>query len=209
MFSKATISGFLSILVLLAGSISNAMNAEEKVLFDFVKNTAEQTDPQIVDSLKTAIGEIATTEEPGFKKMSKQEFQTIFLTCAIGDVGLGVKGSYGACVSSNGQVYTLEIIGGGLAIGAKASLVMGFAKSSDGSVEGDYGQLGVGAAAKNIAAMFANRSRAAGVGFSLIYAYSDEKRDPESDRYLALAGPAFGLMVDLSYSIFRLKLKKD
>ena len=136
--------------------------------------------------------------------MSEQEIPTIFLTCAIGDVGFLFKGSLGACVSSRGQVYTLGAIGGGLTAGAKASLVMGFVKSSDGSVRGQYGQVGVGAAAKNIAAMLA-KGGTAGVGFNVIYAFSDKSQDANSDRTLMLAGPAIGLMADLSFSILTLK----
>ncbi len=205
MISKALISGVLSALILIVGNNSYAMTSDEKQLFDFVKNTAEQTDPQIVEALKAAVSAGAKIEEPGFKKMSEQEIPTIFLTCAIGDVGLLLKGALGACVSSRGQVYTLAGIGGGLTAGAKASIVMGFVKSRDGSVRGNYGQLTAGAAAKSIAAMIASAgSPTAGLGFNVIYASSREE-EKSADRTLILVGPAIGLMFDLS--IINLSLK--
>jgi hypothetical protein len=206
MISKATVSGILSVLFMVVGSVSNAMTPEEKVQFDFVKNTAEQTDPQVVESLKAAVSAGATIDEPGFHKMSEQEIPTIFMTCAIGDAGLLFKGSLGACVSSSGQVYAIGGIGVGVTAGAKASLLMGFVKSSDGSVRGDYSaQIGVGAAAKSIAALLAKSGvTTAGLGFNVIYGYS-LRIDTNSDRTLVLAGPAFGLMADLSYSSLTLK----
>lgn len=189
---------YLPILLLISLSlpcISFALTEAEQAQINFIKTTIAETDKATLEALNESLQMIESAKTVRMQKMSHGRIVTrTRLYCVMGSAANGVKGAIAGCVDEKGKLYTLMGGGVGVAVGAKASLLVGYVDSTGDDIRGTYGGMGFAASgieSKLLQTLLKIRS---GWGLEWIYLpYAD--RSPDDG--LMLIGPSIGLMAEL------------
>jgi hypothetical protein len=193
----------MTLMFLLTSVSLNAFCDDEQFNLDdankLLNKALDVTDRFAFETMTAAV-QLAADIEPqqDSKKTIATHPQGVYIVCATAKGGAIMSERIGVCRDTEGRVYTLKGRGAGIVAGMAGSVILGYVKTSTGDIRDTYHMGAAGFHAfgfwPSIAKLFgATKSVKALIGTDLLAGRSYKNKTP-----IIFAGPAFGLMIDLS-----------
>lgn len=187
---------FVTLLTLALATTTHAKTAasdSDTDRYNWVVQEIQKQDPEILNAMLATARAASQIDVPHVSKVATAESKITFLTCVIGKASARKKLEAGACINRQGKVFTLVGFGAGLTAALAGSVLVGFVKSSDGKIRGEYATADVG--------LFPSLLRLkAGFGGDFIFGTSAHG----DDKTILLVGPSYGFGFDVSNLFFKL-----